>query len=140
MGESFLLSYYVFCHPRGAATIIAPALSSTAIAIQVMQELGLLSRQVGKSGFSVLLFQDIAVIPILALYSGIDPAARHVVEDVAHSGVSHGPTGWLFGLSVTGVFAAMIVFGRVALAPIFPIFTTALSARALKGAAIRKKP
>ena len=43
------------------------ALSSTAIALQVMGERNLLQTASGQSGFSILLFQDVAAIPILAL-------------------------------------------------------------------------
>ncbi|MDB5749737.1 MAG: potassium transporter, partial [Ramlibacter sp.] len=43
------------------------ALSSTAIALQVMGERNLLPTSSGQSGFSILLFQDVAAIPILAL-------------------------------------------------------------------------
>lgn len=126
----------VLGRPWGAATIIglALALSSTAIAIQIMQEKGILNTNVGRAGFSVLLLQDIAVIgiiaaiPILALYSGIDPAAREAAN-AAHGADSYSagfkPTGWLFGLSVIGVFAAMIIFGRLALAPALKLITKA---------------
>jgi glutathione-regulated potassium-efflux system ancillary protein KefC len=43
------------------------ALSSTAIALQVMGERNLLPTGSGQAGFSILLFQDVAAIPILAL-------------------------------------------------------------------------
>ncbi len=43
------------------------ALSSTAVALQSLREKNLLSTPAGKTGFAVLLFQDIAVIPIIAL-------------------------------------------------------------------------
>jgi hypothetical protein len=43
------------------------ALSSTAIALQVMGERNLLPTSSGQAGFSILLFQDVAAIPILAL-------------------------------------------------------------------------
>jgi len=43
------------------------ALSCTAIALQVMGERNLMSTGSGQAGFSILLFQDIAAIPILAL-------------------------------------------------------------------------
>lgn len=42
------------------------ALSSTAIALRVIEERGLTNSETGQSGFAVLLFQDIAVIPMLA--------------------------------------------------------------------------
>ena len=43
------------------------ALSSTAIVLQTLQEKGLMKSEGGQASFSVLLFQDIAVIPMLAL-------------------------------------------------------------------------
>ncbi|WP_087017573.1 glutathione-regulated potassium-efflux system protein KefB [Thaumasiovibrio subtropicus] len=42
-------------------------LSSTAVALKLIEEQGLVGTEAGQSGFAVLLFQDIAVIPILAL-------------------------------------------------------------------------
>jgi Kef-type K+ transport system membrane component KefB len=43
------------------------AMSSTAIVLQMLDEKGLRQRAVGRSAFGVLLFQDLAVIPLLAL-------------------------------------------------------------------------
>ena len=43
------------------------ALSSTAIALQILGEKSLINTPAGRTGFSILLFQDIAVIPIIAL-------------------------------------------------------------------------
>jgi len=43
------------------------SLSSTAIALQILGEKALMKAEAGKSSFAVLLFQDIAVIPIIAL-------------------------------------------------------------------------
>ena len=43
------------------------ALSSTAIVLQSLNEKGVMSTEGGQSSFSVLLFQDVAVIPMLAL-------------------------------------------------------------------------
>jgi len=46
---------------------LALSLSSTAIAVQTMRERNLLNAPIGRAGFSVLLFQDIAAIPLVAL-------------------------------------------------------------------------
>jgi Kef-type K+ transport system membrane component KefB len=46
---------------------LALSLSSTAIVLQTLNEKGWINTEAGRGGFSVLLFQDIAVIPILAL-------------------------------------------------------------------------
>ena len=43
------------------------ALSSTAFVMQILQEKGQLHTAIGKSGFSILLMQDLAVVPLLAL-------------------------------------------------------------------------
>lgn len=55
--------------PWQAAVVagLALALSSTAIAVQTMRERHLLDAPIGRAGFSVLLFQDIAAIPLVAL-------------------------------------------------------------------------
>ena len=60
------------------------ALSSTAIVLQTLSEKGLLRTAGGRSAFSVLLFQDIAVIPILALLPLLATAGRaHHAADEA---------------------------------------------------------
>ncbi len=63
------------------------ALSSTAIVLQTLNEKGLMQSDGGQSSFSVLLFQDIAVIPMLAL---IPLLAIPDMADLAHGGdISH---------------------------------------------------
>lgn len=52
---------------QGLAIGLILALSSTAIVLQSLQERKLMQSESGRSAFAVLLFQDIAVIPILAL-------------------------------------------------------------------------
>jgi len=63
------------------------ALSSTAIVLQTLNEKGLMKSDGGQSSFSVLLFQDIAVIPMLAL---IPLLALPELMDVAGEAASHG--------------------------------------------------
>ena len=81
------------------------ALSSTAIVLQTLNEKGLMKSEGGKASFSVLLFQDIAVIPMLALIpllalpelmpQAVDlnhGAPTHVVEAAGdHGADSHSP-------------------------------------------------
>lgn len=79
------------------------ALSSTAIVLQTLNEKGLMRSEGGRSGFSVLLFQDIAVIPMLAIipllvlpdlvgggYADAGHAAEAAHADAAHAVDSHG--------------------------------------------------
>jgi len=97
------------------------ALSSTAIVLQSLNEKGLMQTQGGQSCFSVLLFQDIAVIPMLAVLPllAIAGAGGGQAQETAHgSGISALP-GWQQGLIVVGLIAAIIVAGRVVMRPVF---------------------
>ncbi|MBK6006751.1 glutathione-regulated potassium-efflux system protein KefC [Ramlibacter ginsenosidimutans] len=85
------------------------ALSSTAIALQVMGERNLLPTSSGQAGFSILLFQDVAAIPILALL----PLLAIGVQD-AHSETP----AWESAAKIVGVIAAIVLGGRLALRPL----------------------
>ena len=61
------------------------ALSSTAIVLQTLNEKGLMKSDGGQSSFSVLLAQDIAVIPMLALMPLLAmPELMDLAGDAAH--------------------------------------------------------
>ncbi len=101
------------------------SLSSTAIVLQTFQEKGLSKSEGGKSAFSVLLFQDIAVIPMLAfipLLAMPELAGSVVAGEDDHHGsvdlVSHLP-GWLYGLVVLASIAVVVVGGRFLCRPLF---------------------
>ncbi|HET7543317.1 MAG TPA: glutathione-regulated potassium-efflux system protein KefC [Polyangiaceae bacterium] len=68
-GSLLALGAWAVGLPWQAALVagLALALSSTAIAVQTMRERHLLEAPLGRAGFSVLLFQDIAAIPLVAL-------------------------------------------------------------------------
>ena len=73
---------YGFTWQAALATGLALALSSTAIVLQTMKEKGLMNTTAGRGSFSVLLFQDIAVIPMLAILpllavQAVEPADGH---------------------------------------------------------------
>ena len=102
------------------------ALSSTAIIMQTLEEKGLLKTEGGEASFSVLLVQDVAVIPILALLPLLalpelaGAAAGHAGEG-AHGGIdltAHMP-GWLAGLTRVAAVAAVIGIGIFAIRPLF---------------------
>ena len=88
------------------------ALSSTAIALQVMGERNLLPTSSGQAGFSILLFQDVAAIPILALIPllGISQEVNEAssVVDIAYSAIK-----------IIAIIAGIVVGGRLLLRPIF---------------------
>jgi len=80
------------------------ALSSTAFALQVLNERRQLATPHGQSAFAILLFQDLAVIPLLALLPFLAGRADAAPDD-----------GWVIARSI-GVVIAAIAFGRL----IFP--------------------
>lgn len=114
------------------------ALSSTAIVLQTLNEKGLMKSDGGQSSFSVLLTQDIAVIPMLALLPLLAmPELMDVASDVvhgadahgadSHAGDDHGSTmslvdglnGWQTMTVTIGAVAAVILGGSFLTAPIF---------------------
>ena len=114
------------------------ALSSTAIVLQTLNEKGWMPTAGGKSAFSVLLTQDIAVIPMLALMPLLAVSGAPLLEDhaqrfflelglsTAHAaGGGGGETAfsrmpaWAQTLATLGVIAAIIVGGRFLARPLF---------------------
>lgn len=95
------------------------ALSSTAIALRVIDEQGLAGSETGQSGFAVLLFQDIAVIPILAVLPLLAGNTGGDWFDVLWmmAGVA--------GLLVGGHFLLRPVFRYVVLSGVRELFTIA---------------
>jgi monovalent cation:proton antiporter-2 (CPA2) family protein len=99
------------------------SLSSTAIVLQTLNEKNLTKTEAGQNIFSVLLFQDIAVIPMLAL---LPLLATHefVAEAVSH-GSGHGHTwidtlpSWAVALVVLGTMAGIVGLGRYLIRPVF---------------------
>ena len=98
---------------------LAIALSSTAIVIQSLSEKGLLKTQAGKNAFSVLLFQDIAVIPILALLpllAVFEVAAGNA--ETHQSIIAHYPV-WAQILITGAIIASLVLGGKYLSAPVF---------------------
>lgn len=96
------------------------ALSSTAIVLQSLKEKGWMTTAAGRAGFSVLLFQDIAVIPMLAVlpFLALPGLGAGAAEAGAHAAASLRP-GWLQALLVLGVVGGIVVAGRFLLRPVF---------------------
>lgn len=107
---------------QGLALGLIVAMSSTAIVVQSLNEKGLLKTEAGQSSFAVLLFQDIAVIPILALFPLLaDKNLAGPAAAGAHSGPLDGLPAWQHGLVVLLSVALVIVVGRYLLRPFFRI-------------------
>ena len=114
---------------RVALTIgLILALSSTAIVLQTLKEKGLGKTEGGQASFSVLLFQDIAVIPMLALIPLLElpeiAIARNVVDSTAAE--SHGNLdlvsalpNWIYAMVVLAVIASVVFGGHYLSRPLF---------------------
>ncbi len=109
------------------------ALSSTAIVLQTLGEKGLMKSDGGQSSFSVLLFQDIAVIPMLALIPllalpELAGAMGHGAEgdhaDGSFSLVEHLPA-WGAALVTLGAIGAVIAIGFYLTGPVFRFVSAA---------------
>ncbi|GHD57428.1 monovalent cation:proton antiporter-2 (CPA2) family protein [Jeongeupia chitinilytica] len=82
------------------------ALSSTAFVLQMLAEKKELTARYGRDSFAILLFQDLAVIPFLAVLPLLGVAAIKSAEP-----------GWLGALRVTGIVVGVILAGRLLLRP-----------------------
>ena len=115
-----LVCGFILPWQQAVAIGLTLALSSTAIVLQTLREKGLMNTSPGQSIFSVLLFQDLAVIPMLAM---LPLLATAVVQADAH----HGPAffditalpGWLRLLVVLLAIAFIYVVGTYASRPVF---------------------
>jgi monovalent cation:proton antiporter-2 (CPA2) family protein len=93
---------------------IALAMSSTALVLQSLKEQGLLRTRAGQSAFSVLLFQDIAIIPVFALMPLIATAAS--IDGDARSPLASLPA-WAQALGVLAAVALIIAAGQFVMRP-----------------------
>lgn len=115
--------------------------SSTAIVLQTLNEKGLLKSEGGKASFVVLLFQDISVIPVLAL---LPLLASHEVGTVVHevmqtsesSNLLVGLPSWLRTLATILAVAFIIVGGNYLSRPIFRFIASARLREVFTGAAL----
>lgn len=89
------------------------SMSSTAIVLQSLNEKGLMQTAAGQSSFAVLLFQDIAVIPMLALFPLL-ASASPASQAGGHASVTpiESLPVWLQPIAVLGSVAAIILTGR----------------------------
>ena len=97
--------------PTALAAALGLALSSTAIALQSIGERNLMRTSSGQAGFSILLFQDVAAIPILALLPLL-AAIGTSNEAVAHAHRAQE------ALKIIAAIASIILGGRLLLRPL----------------------
>ena len=91
---------------------LALAMSATSIALRILEERGHMQQRYGQRAFAILLFQDMAIVPLLALVPLLAPSAEATqklsLADAASSAALIG-----------GAIAAVVVAGRYLLNPFF---------------------
>jgi CPA2 family monovalent cation:H+ antiporter-2 len=100
---------------------LALALSSTAFAIQLMNEQRIFNTLPGQQGFSMLLMQDIAVIPILLLVASLSPIQ------------TDGGVAWYISLAAV---AAVLIVGRYMVNPVLRVIAKYGSSEVMTAAAL----
>ena len=85
------------------------ALSSTAQVLPMLQSAGRLRTPFGERAFSILLFQDLSIVPLITIIAALsrNPAA------------AAGPPGWLLAIYTVLAIAGLILAGRFVLRPLF---------------------
>lgn len=127
-GAVLALIVWALGYFRPSAAIIVGyglALSSTAFAMQILEENGDTNLKYGQTGFSILLFQDLAIVPLLAL-----------IPVLAPFGDGADALNWAdIGLALAGL-AVLVVAGRYLLNPLFRIIANTGAREAMIAAAL----
>ena len=85
------------------------ALSSTAQVLPMLQSAGRLRTPFGERAFSMLLLQDLSIVPLITIVAAM---SRNPAD-------ANGPPGWLLGLYTVGAIVGLILAGRFLLRPLF---------------------
>ena len=94
--------------PMAAAVVgFGLSLSSTPLVLQILAERDALKTQYGRAAFSILLFQDLAVLPMLAVLPLVSPLPRATPADAP----------WVALVKLVAVIAIVTVGGRLLLRP-----------------------
>src|SRR5499433_2002239 len=114
---------------RGAVIVgLALAMSATAIALQILEERGQLQQDYGQRAFAILLFQDMAVVPLLAMLPLLAPGSEST-----HTGLGDGVRTVAL---IAGAIALIVVAGRYLLNPFFRLLAQTGSREVMTAAAL----
>jgi len=109
------------------------SMSSTAIVLSTLAERGLLKTQGGQATFSVLLMQDIAVIPILAAFPALAAITVTEITDITSEA---GRPAWVSALLVLGAVVGILLSGRFIIRPLFRFLAAAKLRESFTAAAL----
>jgi monovalent cation:proton antiporter-2 (CPA2) family protein len=85
------------------------ALSSTAQVLPMLESAGRLRTPFGQRAFSVLLFQDLSIVPLITIVAALSRAPE----------AANAPPGWLLALYTVGAVVGLVLAGRFILNPLF---------------------
>lgn len=98
-----------FSVPAAFALGLPLALSSTAQVLPMLQSSGRMRTPFGERAFSILLFQDLSIVPLITIVAAMS-------RNPADAG---GPPGWLLALYTLGAVVGLVLAGRFLLRPLF---------------------
>ncbi len=101
------------------------SLSSTALVLPMLSERDLLNAHAGRDAFAVLLFQDVAVIPVVALIPLLHGGAEVTSSEI-----------WPYVAKAVGALAIVLVGGRFLIRPIFRLVDSAKTPEIFTAAAL----
>lgn len=114
---------------RGAVVAgVALAMSATAIALEILEERGQLQQDYGQRAFAILLFQDMAVVPLLAALPLLAQAGESNHADVGD--------GLRAVALIVGAILLIVVAGRYLLNPFFRLLAQTGSREVMTAAAL----
>jgi CPA2 family monovalent cation:H+ antiporter-2 len=102
------------------AISLALALFSSVIVLQTLKEKGLTNSSIGRSSLSVLIFQDMAAIPILAFLPALATSIPNATKDI-HLSLISGFPGWLQALIIISIILIIYYGGRLLFVSLFKI-------------------
>jgi glutathione-regulated potassium-efflux system protein KefB len=83
------------------------ALSSTAQVLPALKSSGRLTTPFGERAFSILLFQDLAIVPLITVVAALSRAPANPTA----------PPGWLLGMYTVGAIIGLVLIGRFVISP-----------------------
>ena len=114
---------------RGAVVAgVALAMSATAIALEILEERGQLQQDYGQRAFAILLFQDMAVVPLLAVLPLLAQAGESTHADVGD--------GLRAVALIVGAILLIVIAGRYLLNPFFRLLAQTGSREVMTAAAL----
>jgi CPA2 family monovalent cation:H+ antiporter-2/glutathione-regulated potassium-efflux system protein KefB len=106
---AIIIAFVQFSPAAALALGLPLALSSTAQVLPMLQSAGRLHSPFGERAFSILLFQDLALIPMITIIAAL---SRNPADTA-------GPSGWVLALYTVVAVAGLIAAGRFLIRPLF---------------------